>query len=253
MAYTVYQLATLANAVYENPSSGIDGWRMVADVGSFNEGFYAAVFGKGQLAVLALRGTDDGFDIIPDAQIFLGQLPDQFSHALRAYNTARRAVAPGSKLALTGHSLGGGLACLLAVATDCPAVTFNAPGVTRSLAASLPKYSTTIPSIVPSQLARARVIHIRARFDAVSIGTGPQVGDPRSITVAGCAPTTSAGRASVFAAAAQILASRSPVEAAVSAADAMVLTKNFVLCQHGMALMVQQLRNMPEYNRDLGW
>lgn len=253
MAYTVYQLATLANAVYENPSSGIDGWRLVGQVGSFTAGFYAGIFSKGQLSVLALRGTDDGYDIVPDAQIFLGQVPEQFNHASRAFGAAKRSTPPGNKLAITGHSLGGGLACLLAVATGCPAVTFNAPGVTRSLAASLPNYTTTLTSIVPSQLNDARVVNIRAKFDPVSIGTGPQIGDATSIGVAGCAPVTSESRARAFAAAAKIVASRSPVEIVLSATDAMVLTGRFVLCQHGMALMVQQLKNMPEYNRDLGW
>jgi Lipase (class 3) len=253
MAYTVSQLATLANAVYENPSSGVEGWRLVAQAGSFREGFYAGVFSKGTLSALALRGTDDGFDILPDAQIFLGQLPDQFNQGLRAYSAAMLAIPPGNKLAVTGHSLGGGLACLLAVATGCPAVTFNAPGVTRSLAASLPKYTTTIASIVPSQLNNARIVNTRARFDPVSLGTGPQIGESNSIPVAGCAPVTSASRANAFAAASKVAASRSPVEAVINAADAMMLTGRFILCQHGMALMEQQLRNMPEYRRDLGW
>lgn len=203
MAYTVHQLSRLALAVYENPSSGIDGWRLVGQFGSFTEGFYAALFAKRQLLCLALRGSDDGFDIIPDVQMFLGKLPDQLAQAAEAFREAQGRVTSGIKLALTGHSLGGGLSTLIAANTGSPAVTFNAPGVTRSLADSLPKGLLTTSSLVPGRLAKIRIIHIRARFDVVSIGTGPQIGDQTSIPVAGCAPVTSASRESAFAAAAK--------------------------------------------------
>lgn len=239
--------------MYENPSSGIDGWRFIQDFGSFAEGFYAALFAKRQLLCLALRGTDDGFDIIPDIQMFLGKLPDQVAQAGRAFRLAESRVTRGTKLAITGHSLGGGLATLLAVKTGRPAVTFNAPGVTRSLADSLPRDLITTSSAVPGELAQVRIVHIRARFDVVSIGTGPQIGDQTSIPVAGCAPVTSASRDSAFAAVAKLVGSLTPGQAIVNAPDVMILTKRFVLCQHGMALMEQQLRNMPEYRRDLGW
>ena len=255
MAFTVHQLSLLALAVYDNPSSGIDGWRVVRQFGSFTQGFYAALFAKGRTLALALRGTDDGWDIIPDLLIFMGQLPDQYAHATAAFDRSASYIGAGGmfkKFALTGHSLGGGLATLLAVQTGHPAVTFNAPGVSRSLASSLPSLTTTITSTLPGDAAKARVVNIRANFDIVSIGTGPQVGSVDSIAVAGCAPVTAASRKAAFADAVK-LSGRPVGAAAQSAVDVMASTGRFVLCQHGMALMEQQLRNMPDYNRDLGW
>jgi hypothetical protein len=59
---------------------------------SLKGAFYSGVFAKGQLLVLALRGTDDGYDIVADAQIFLGHVPNQLAIATRAYGLAKQMV-----------------------------------------------------------------------------------------------------------------------------------------------------------------
>lgn len=94
------------------------------------------------------------------------------------------------KLVLTGHSLGGGLAGLLAMQHTKCAVTFNAPGVARSYS----NYSLGLESsFMPYQLAvetanSSTLINIRAMFDPVSAGTGPRLGSVESISVPGCRP-----------------------------------------------------------------
>lgn len=91
-------------------------------------GFKARIYGddEGRI-VLAYSGTDEGKDWL----VNLGQgLGFETTHYNQAMALARQAkVAFGDDVVITGHSLGGGLAAAAAVATDTPAVTFNAAGV----------------------------------------------------------------------------------------------------------------------------
>jgi hypothetical protein len=138
MAYTVYQLATLANAVYNGATSVVGDWRLAEGYGDEQgRGFFAGLYGSGTLWALAMRGTNEAYDIAPDAQIALGEVPCQMPQAEIAWQRAMRRNIGSGKLALTGHSLGGALACLIAAKSGLPCVTFNAPGVARSYAASI--------------------------------------------------------------------------------------------------------------------
>lgn len=93
-----------------------------------SSGFLAVVYGDGQgRHVLAYSGTDEAKDWLTNFGQGLGFETSQYNQAMALARQAK--VAFGQDMVITGHSLGGGLAAAAAVATDTPAVTFNASGV----------------------------------------------------------------------------------------------------------------------------
>lgn len=135
-------LAKLAADVYQEASGpDIDGWRPLteqelASAGLRKEmlvdarsGFAARIYADGDgNYVLAFRGTDEGKDWVHNVKQGLGFEDAQYKAADRLALKAYRAF--GADLAITGHSLGGGLATLGAAVSGAPAVTFNSSGLT---------------------------------------------------------------------------------------------------------------------------
>jgi len=257
MAYTVYGLARLANAVYDATQVEVDGWRLDRDFGSVSRGFYAALYKRDEHWVLALRGTDDGYDLIPDAQIFAALIPVQLAQAQAALNVSLTRCAK-QKIALTGHSLGGGLAALLATQYGKPAVTFNAPGVARSYVNSISVVGSLANSVAATYMTlttmtSTTLLNIRANFDVVSVGTGTQLGDVDTISVGGCMSTWDEFGARMEQLPMDMMMGRSSAGPYKGAAGMIEEVTEYVLCQHGMELMERQLAKMPEYQADLGW
>ena len=79
------------------------------------------------IAGTLLPGTDAFFDwIVNDLQMqILDVLGPQVDPALSVYKSINNSI-PSSKIAVTGHSLGGGLANIVSAYSGCKAVTFNA-------------------------------------------------------------------------------------------------------------------------------
>ncbi len=140
-------LAKMARDCYDLGGKGglPAGWTRMSDAdlahagidpGSLDDpstGFRAAIYqdAKGD-HVLAFAGTDptSGKDILADAEQATGLPARQYQQAVALATQAKTAF--GDSLALTGHSLGGGLASVASVATDSAAVTFNAAGVNNN-------------------------------------------------------------------------------------------------------------------------
>jgi hypothetical protein len=101
--------------------------------------FAAAVFVSGERVIIAFRGTQDFSDTLAfftdwlTNASWLAGVADDF--LIPRVNKAARLLAntyarhPNSKMYLTGHSLGGAIADIVAIRASLPAVTFNAPGV----------------------------------------------------------------------------------------------------------------------------
>lgn len=223
--------------------------------GRADEGFFAALYRRGELYALSLRGTDDGFDVVPDGQILAAMIPVQMSEAQAAFQESMEvARRKKCKLVLTGHSLGGGLAGLLAMQHTRCAVTFNAPGVARSYS----NYSMGLESaFMPYTLAietatSSTLINIRAMFDPVSVGTGPRLGRVESISVPGCMASWDEFGARLEQLPMDMIMNRSSGE--FSPFPGLVTEVSlYILCQHRMELMARQIAKMPEYQHDLGW
>ena len=105
-------------------AAGIDPALMHNAKSGFDASFYRDARGH---VVLAFTGTDEGRDWKHDFGQGLGLKDKQYDRAIHLGLKAKDAL--GDSVIFTGHSLGGGLAAAASLASDIPAVTFNAAGV----------------------------------------------------------------------------------------------------------------------------
>jgi hypothetical protein len=118
----------------------VDGWSRVPDaelrgfgidpktLDDAKSGFKARIYGDGEgHYVLAFSGTDEGKDWKTNFAQGLGFETAQYNQAMALARQAK--VAFGDEFVITGQSLGGGLAAAASLASNTPAVTFNAAGV----------------------------------------------------------------------------------------------------------------------------
>lgn len=189
---SVYDLVNLSAMAYDPFKNRFRGWMRTNRHGDRNgRGFYAETYlnSSKREVVLAIRGTDfpdkDWGDFYADLQIALGKVPYQLRAAKKAYLVENKsAMNNGEKIFLTGHSLGGGVASMLAAqqAMKPPVVTFNAPGMRRSYVAShiidlVGKYNYHNFHDI------SKFLHIRANGDLVSRGTGAHIGKVEDVYV----------------------------------------------------------------------
>lgn len=131
------EYARLCDAVYDGSRSP-EGWQRVtgdnqAPFVDPSTGFYSALF-RSEIDgsyVLAFRGTEPSLmhpqDFVYGNVQNLGRISPQYTQAVLL--SQRLHELYGDNLTFTGHSLGGGLASVAALATGRPAVTINAAGV----------------------------------------------------------------------------------------------------------------------------
>lgn len=94
-------------------------------------GFEARAFVKGSEIVISYAGTDPRYvspaspDMSTNIALARGQWADQLLQAAEYYLHVKAANPVGTTITLTGHSLGGGLAALIAVFFGVQASTFD--------------------------------------------------------------------------------------------------------------------------------
>lgn len=181
---TLLELARLSDAVYEQQPQ-VAGWIRSAfhpASGGLN-GFQAAAFTRGGEVVVVYRGTAQAMDGVADLKLGTGMNSTYFS-AGEEFASAYRGQ---SNVTVTGHSLGGAIAQVVANRGGYVMATFNAPGVgviaSRNIAQSSPAMNLVratgmVASAVrhPMQAARdvasafrqVRGVNLCLEFDAVS-------------------------------------------------------------------------------------
>jgi hypothetical protein len=90
----------------------------------YSSGFEAVSFQKGNTIVISYAGTGTAVDWWANAGGFTGVTTEQLKEAAEYYLVAK-AANPDALISFTGHSLGGGLASLMAVFFGETAVTFD--------------------------------------------------------------------------------------------------------------------------------
>ena len=166
------ELAELAQGVYDGKGSEhfqpLDGSALEAlgidpdsltGPGGFQANIYRDDEGR---YVLAFAGTDPSSisDWGANAQQGVGALSSQHLQAIGLAQHLAGAVG-SDNMVLTGHSLGGGLASTASVATDVPAVTFNAAGVHPNTVLAAATLGHESPTLDPGQV---RNYHVRGEI-----------------------------------------------------------------------------------------
>ncbi len=126
-----------------------DGWsELLVERAAKPSGFEATCFTKGNDLVISfagtyldvIPGTTNGswlglaVDLVADVALATGNICDQLRQAADYYLEIKASAPAGTKITLTGHSLGGGLASLIAVMFGETAITFDqAPFLSSAL------------------------------------------------------------------------------------------------------------------------
>lgn len=144
-------LARLSDDVYKT-GAGADGYVPIPGLSiggeSGNSGFAAQAYRKGDQVVIAVRGTDlshfdlASYNLLSDASFATGIPTLSFESSVNQLATLLTAVAntvpSGTKITLTGHSLGGGIAQIVGNSAKIAVTTFNAPGAAEFTSAFRP-------------------------------------------------------------------------------------------------------------------
>ena len=145
---TVIEYALMAGASYISNRAELnrfpvpDGWIEAIDERQAKpSGFEATYFTKGTEIVISFAGTEPTQlgDLATNLSLAAGGLCDQLRQAADYYLQVKASAPAGTKVSLTGHSLGGGLASLIAVMFGESAFTFDQAPFVRS---ALSSYST---------------------------------------------------------------------------------------------------------------
>ncbi|WP_153021665.1 MULTISPECIES: calcium-binding protein [unclassified Rhodanobacter] len=122
------EYAQLATHVYarsdENRTPLTDGWTQISRQEDDTWGFSAGAYQRGNEIVISFAGTNETMDWASNVPAGIGLGAFQVTEALD-FVLGIMAQNPGATFSLTGHSLGGGLASVMAVFLDLQATVFD--------------------------------------------------------------------------------------------------------------------------------
>jgi len=162
------ELADLANAVYDPGVSQVGRWQRIQSF-ERSSGLRAAVFSDGQHQVLAFAGSNQLRDWRTNIAQAVGVDTQQYQEAIDIAREVKEQYGDGL-IAVTGHSLGGGLATNASAITQIPAIVYNAAAVhDRTL-----KRNDIDPQAFRQEAESGQVVNYRVKGDivnAISRGT----------------------------------------------------------------------------------
>lgn len=121
--------ALISRDVYNDEQKEINGYKPVDRLEDPETGLRVVTYQKKNDIIVAYCGTNDDKDFVSDAQMAMNEVPEQYEKA-NQYYLDTVAKYPNASVVLTGHSLGGSLAQLVASRhKETSAVTFNAFGI----------------------------------------------------------------------------------------------------------------------------
>jgi hypothetical protein len=189
-------LANLSEAAYVPGGAGTvdegvpDGFTLLPrfTVEAPDTGFAAYAYqGPDGNITVAIRGTDldtasanvGGADLTADLGFIVGSNPVLGSDVAQTVSMIQelRAAYPAAQITLTGDSLGGGIADIVAAGSGLNAVTFNAPQV-HSVLSTYAGIAQSVASGVPQPVGHDNIVNIQASSDPIShFPLGGQVGE----------------------------------------------------------------------------
>ncbi|OTA19412.1 phospholipase A [Xenorhabdus beddingii] len=134
-----YELTLVTRDVYRENSLGLPGFERLSDgdlskagidpdtLNDYSTGFQAGVYKHKGLYIVSFTGSNELQDFMVSLRQGLGYNEKQYNQALELANKTLKVF--GENIIFTGHSLGGGLATVAALATGKPAVIYNSVGV----------------------------------------------------------------------------------------------------------------------------
>jgi len=163
---TVAEYAQLSDFAYNESGAPIGWTRLEVEYPDNGDGYQGFAFQNvlGEI-VLVSRGTEptSAEDWGNNMQMGLNQLPDQYISAREFLNRVTNQY-PDSTITLSGHSLGGALSQLLAVATNLSATTFNPYGAKDLIPALNQRYGLDLNP----EGAYTNISNHQTLFDGVS-------------------------------------------------------------------------------------
>jgi len=122
-----YELLSLNvyDASVKNKTPVLDGWTQLVWQSDDVLGFSAGAYRNGGEVVIAYAGTNETLDWLSGNSAALGLPAAQVFDAMRFYLDVKAANPDATSFSFTGHSLGGGLASLMAVFFDKQATVFD--------------------------------------------------------------------------------------------------------------------------------